>query len=49
MAVGIGRKVVSERFAASYQKQQQGTAYGAEGDAGSSEDDGEDLVELQNG
>jgi hypothetical protein len=51
-AAGIGRKVVGERFAASYSKQQQyggsaSAAYGAEGDS-CSEEEGEDPLELQN-
>lgn len=49
VAVGIGREVVGERFATGYNKQQQGTAYHAEGEGSSSDEDGEDPVELQNG
>jgi hypothetical protein len=45
-AAGIGRKVVGKRFAAGYQKQLQGN-YAADS-GGSSDEDSEDPLELQN-
>jgi hypothetical protein len=47
-AAGIGREVVGERFAAGYKKQLQ-SYYTEEGRGGSSDEDGEDLLKLQNG
>jgi hypothetical protein len=47
-AAGIGREVVGERFAAGYKKQLQ-SHYTEEGGGGSSDEDGEDPLELQNG
>jgi hypothetical protein len=47
-AAGIGREVVGERFAAGYKKQLQ-SHYTEEGRGGSSDEDGEDPLELQNG
>jgi superfamily II DNA helicase RecQ len=49
-AVGIGREVVGERFAAGYRTEmaRAGGGAGEEGE-GSSDEDGEDPVELQNG
>lgn len=52
VAIGIGREVVGERFAAGYNKLLDGrsTAAGGARDVSSDEDeDGEDPVELQNG
>jgi hypothetical protein len=54
VAVGIGREVVGERFAAGYNKQLDGRSRAAgasgNGDVSSDEDeDGEDPLELQNG
>jgi superfamily II DNA helicase RecQ len=46
-AVGIGREVVGERFATGYRTEMAGG--GAEDGEGSSDEDGEDPVELQNG
>jgi hypothetical protein len=46
-AAGIGCKVVGKRFAAGYKKQLQGN-YAADS-GGSSDKDGEDPLELQNG
>jgi hypothetical protein len=46
-AAGIGCEVVGERFAAGYKKQLQGN-YAADS-GGSLDEDGEDLLELQNG
>jgi hypothetical protein len=51
VAAGIGWEVVGERFAAGYNKQLDGQsgATSGDGDISSDEEDGEDLVELQNG
>ena len=49
MAISIRRKVVGKRFTTSYNKQQQGTAYNAEGESSSSNKDSEDPIKLQNG
>jgi hypothetical protein len=46
-AIGIGCKVVGERFAAGYKKQLQ-SYYTKEGGGGSSNEDRENLLELQN-
>jgi hypothetical protein len=51
-ATGIGRKIVGERFTASYSKQQQygssvSAAYSAEGDS-YSEEESKDPLKLQN-
>jgi hypothetical protein len=47
-AAGIGREVVGERFAAGYKKQLQ-SHYTEKSGGGSSDEDGEDPLELQNG
>jgi hypothetical protein len=47
-AAGIGCKVVDKRFAAGYKKQLQ-SHYTKESGGGSSDEDGEDPLELQNG
>jgi hypothetical protein len=47
-AAGIGRKVVGKRFAAGYKKQLQ-SYYTEESRGGSSDEDREDPLELQNG
>ena len=52
VAVGIGREVVGERFAAGYNKQLDGRSIansGARNVSLDEDEDGEDLVELQNG
>jgi superfamily II DNA helicase RecQ len=49
-AVGVGREVVGERFAAGYRTEMaSGSSGAAEEGGGSSDEDGEDPVELQNG
>ena len=50
-AVGIGREVVGERFAAGYRTEMASSGGGAaaEEGEGSGDEDGEDPVELQNG
>jgi hypothetical protein len=48
IAAGIGRKVVGKRFAAGYKKQLQ-SHYTKESRGGSSDEDREDPLKLQNG